>query len=80
VRIAGGGIGQTAASGEYSTLKCQVHWVLKEVDAKEILVQEIVDPGPDCTNVDIVLTLLNDGTIHYVFDGGLGRAVLTRVS
>lgn len=80
VHITGGKIGEKVASGEYPTLECQVHWTLKQVGSNEIVIRETVDDGPECLNVDVTLTLLAGGTMRYIFDGGLGRSVLERVS
>ena len=80
VQITGGSVGQTVATGQYPSLECQVHWTLKQTSPQEIIVHETVDQGPECVNVDITLTLLPDGTMRYIFDGGLGRAILQRVS
>jgi hypothetical protein len=80
VQITGGSVGQTVATGQYPSLECQVHWTLKQTSPQEIIVRETVDQGPECVNVDITLTLLPDGAMRYIFDGGLGRAILQRVS
>lgn len=80
VRITSGAVGQTVATAQYPSLECQVHWTLKQANSGEMVIRETVDQGPECVNIDVTLTLLDDGTMRYVFDGGLGRSVLQRVS
>ena len=80
VQITGGGVGQTVATGQYPSLECQAHWTLKQTRPGESVIRETVDQGPECVNTDVTLTLLANGTMRYIFDDGLGRSVLQRVS
>jgi len=79
VALNGGALGSVIATAEYPTLRCQVHWTLSSAAQLEITVRETVDRG-NCVDVDVVLTLGEDGQISYSFDSPAhGRARLQRI-
>jgi uncharacterized repeat protein (TIGR01451 family) len=79
-RITAGRIGDIVGTGELPSLGCMVNWTLRRAAKTEIVVHETVSRGAECVDTDITLTLLSDGTLRYIFDGGAGRATLRRTS
>jgi hypothetical protein len=76
VTIRQGVRGETVGNGSYAALGCQFHWDLVSASESQIVVNEVVDSGSDCTN-NIEVTLIDQGdTLRYDFENGNGRGVL----
>ncbi|MEV4891993.1 hypothetical protein AB0K48_21680 [Nonomuraea sp. NPDC055795] len=74
-----GGLGETIGKVHYESLRCQGVIRLYEVSSRELSVQESLSVTTDMCDEDLVtLRYAANGTLHYSYGAGEGRAVLRR--
>ncbi|MFI6391976.1 hypothetical protein ACIBHY_11200 [Nonomuraea sp. NPDC050547] len=74
-----GGLGETIGKVHYESLRCQGVVRLYEVSSRELSVQESLSVSTDMCDEDLVtLRYEANGTLHYSYGAGEGRAVLRR--
>lgn len=74
-----GGLGQTIGKVHYESLKCLGVVRLYEASSREISVQESLSVATDMCDEDfLTLRYEGNGTLHYSYGDGEGRAVLRK--